>query len=200
MFCGGLFEMSRNYGVGTLGRLLVALGLFSATAFADTVFTVSLDFTSLVGTPGTAVTFSGTILNASGVELFLNGAGGDLSSPELTLDLTPFFTLTPLSLVDGDFYTGDIFAVAISGVALPGDYSGTFTIQGGEDSQTFDPVGSADFQVTVTDAGGVPEPSSVTLFGFACLVLAVPLYRLRSRKPQLADSGRVATAQDSTRT
>ena len=58
------------------------------------------------------MTFTGTVLNASGVELFLNGAGGGLSSSELTLDLTPFFTLTPLSLLDGESYTGDIFSVA----------------------------------------------------------------------------------------
>src|ERR1017187_6333736 len=153
--------MSTNSSVGTFGRLLVAFGLFLATAFAD-ILTVSLDTTSLVGAPGTAVTFSGTILNASGVEVFLNGAGGNLSSPELTLDLTPFFTLTPLSLLDGGSYSGDIFAVAISGVALPGDYFGTFTILGGVDSQTFDPVGSVDFQVTVSDTTTVPEPSSRT--------------------------------------
>src|ERR1035438_1733235 len=127
--------MSTNNSVGTFGRLLVAFGLFSVTASADIIFTVGLDSTSLVGSPGTAVTFTGTILNASGVELFLNGAGGGLSSSELTLDLTPFFTLTPLSLLNNEFYTGDIFAVAISGVALPGDYFGTFTIQGGVDSQ-----------------------------------------------------------------
>ena len=130
------------------------------------------------------MTFTGTVLNASGVELFLNGAGGGLSSSELTLDLTPFFTLTPLSLLDGESYTGDIFSVAISNVALPGDYFGTFTIQGGMDSGTFDTVGSADFQVTVADIAAVPEPSSVILFGFACLVLAVPLYRLRVRGPR----------------
>jgi|ERR1035437_1384399 hypothetical protein len=174
-------RVSTNISVGTLGRLIVAVGLFSATSFADTVFTVGLNSTSLVGSPGTAVTFTGTILNASGVELFLNGAGGGLSSSELTLDLTPFFTLTPLSLLDSEFYTGDIFAVAISGVALPGDYFGTFTIQGGVDSATFDPVGSADFQVTVADTAAVPEPSSGILFGFICLVLSVPLIRRRIR-------------------
>src|ERR1035441_1243667 len=169
-------RVSKNISVWRLGRLIVALGLFSATSFADTVFTVGLDSTSLVGLPGTAVTFSGTILNASGVELFLNGAGGGLSSSELTLDLTPFFTLTPLSLLNNEFYTGDIFAVAISGVALPGDYFGTFTIQGGVDSGTFDPVGSADFQVTVTDTAAVPEPSSGVLLGSVGLVLAIPFF------------------------
>jgi hypothetical protein len=163
-------RVNTNISVGTLGRLIVALGLFSATSFADTVFTVGLDPTSLVGSPGTAVTFTGTILNASGVELFLNGAGGGLSSPELTLDLTPFFTLTPLSLLDGESYGGEIFSVAISSVALPGDYFGTFTIQGGVDSQTFDTVGSADFQVQVA---AVPEPSSGILLGLASMILAV---------------------------
>ena len=171
----------RNHAVRTCGRFLVALGLCSATAFGDAVFTVTLDSASLVGSTGTAVTFTGTILNSSGVELFLNGAGGGVSSSELTLDLTPFFTLTPLSLLDGDSYTGDIFSVAISDVALPGDYSGTFTIQGGVDSSTFDPVGSADFQVTVAD---VPEPSSGVLVGLAGLVLAVPLYWRRIRRPR----------------
>ena len=129
------------------------------------------------------MTFSGTILNASGVELFLNGAGGGTSSSELTLDLTPFFTLTPLSLLDGDFYTGDIFSVAISGVALPGDYFGTFTIQGGADSVTFDPVGLADFQVTVTDAG---ESQNHLRSPFSDLHVWSWLfpYRLRSRRPQ----------------
>jgi hypothetical protein len=173
--------MSKNYAVGALGRLLVALALFSGVAFADPVFTVSLDSTSLSGAPGTAVTFAGTILNASDVELFLNGAGGGLSSPELTLDLTPFFTFTPLSLLGGESYVGDIFSVVISDVALPGDYSGTFTIQGGADSQTFDTIGSVDFQVTVQDAAAVPEPSSGILAALAGLTLFL-LHSLYSTK------------------
>jgi hypothetical protein len=164
----------------TVGRLLVALGLWSATAFAGTVFTVDLDSSSLIGSPGAAVTFTGTILNASGVELFLNGAGGYLSSSELTLDLTPFFTLTPLSLLDGESYAGDIFSVAISDVALSGEYSGTFTIQGGVDSATFDTVGSADFQVQVSET---PEPSSASLVGWASVVLAFSLCWRRIRWP-----------------
>jgi hypothetical protein len=181
--------MSKNNAVGTLGRLIVALGLCSAAAFADTIFTVSLDSPTLTGAPGTAVTFSGTILNASGVELFLNGAGGSLSSPELTLDLTPFFTLTPLSLLDGTSYTGDIFSVAISGVALPGDYFGTFTIQGGADSSTFDTVGLADFQVTVPDVTGVPEPSSGILVGLAgAILIARHRWASRSCRAQLLRS------------
>jgi len=165
---------SANKYTGMLGRLVVvAFGLCSATAYAGPIFTLTLDSTSLIGSPGTALTFSGTILNESGVGLFLNGAGGGLSSPELTLDLTPFFTLTPLSLLDGASYTGDIFSVAISGVALPGDYFGTFTIQGGVDSETFDTVGSTNFQVTVADTSTVPEPSSGALVGLAGFMVIV---------------------------
>lgn len=171
-----------NRSIGTLGRLLVAFALCSAAASADTIFAVSLDSPTLIGAPGTSVTFAGTIQNASGVELFLNGAGGSLSSPELTLDLTPFFTLTPLSLLDGQSYTGDIFSVAISGVTLAGDYFGTFTIQGGVDSLTFDTVGFAGFQVTVPDASAVPEPSSGILVGLAGLILAARKMRDKRKR------------------
>ena len=166
---------SKNSFVRTLG-LLLSLGLCLSVASATTTFNVTLDSPSRVGAPGTAVDFSGTILNSSGVELFLNGAGGNLSSSELTLDVTPFFTFTPLSLLDGESYSGPLFSVAISDVALGGDYFGTFTIQGGVDSQTFDPVGSVDFQVTIPDAASVPEPSSGMLAGLAGVILVVRRY------------------------
>ena len=172
--------MRTNYVV--LACLTVGFGVCSPQAFAGPLLTMSLDTPLIIGMPGAAVTFAGTIQNSSGVELFLNGAGGSPSYSELTLDLTPFFTLTPLSLLDGESYTGDIFAVAISGVALPGTYFGTFTIQGGVDSQTFDTVGSADFQVTVADTAAVPEPSSGALFGLAgFMVLVGRALQARSR-------------------
>jgi|SRR5579862_6723182 len=152
---------------------IVGLGLCPQRAAASTL-TITLDAPSLTGAPSTEVTFSGTIQNSSGSDVFLNGAGGSLSSPELTLDLTPFFTLTPLSLSDGDSYVGDIFAVAISDVILPGDYFGTFTIQGGADGSTFDDVAAADFEIQIPgppDATAVPESPSGILVGLGGLAL-----------------------------
>ena len=124
---------------------------------------MTLDTSSLTGFPNGAVTFSGILLNNSGAEVFLNGAGGNLVYSELTLDTTPFFNFTPLSLLDGESYNLPLFAVAISAVALTGDYSGTFIIQGGPDSSTFDTVGTADFQFTVSEVSSVPEPSTFLL-------------------------------------
>ena len=171
----GNFDMTGNTNncAGTWGRFLVVFSLWSAIAFAGPVLTVVLDPTSLVGQPGMPLTFTGTIMNASGSEMFLNGAGGNVSSPELTLDLTPFFTLTPLSLLDGEIYNGVIFSVAISSVALSGSYFGTFTIQGGVDALAFDDVGIADFQITVGDSAAVPEQSSGILVLIAVVVLVV---------------------------
>lgn len=155
-------------------QCLAGLLLFLPAIEADTLY-ISLDSFSLSGAPGTSVTFTGTVQNSSGEEVFLNGAGGSLSYSELTLDLTPFFTFTPLSIPDGQSYDGPLFAVAISNVALPGDYPGTFTIQGGPDSSAFDTVGTADFEVTVS-----PEPSSGSLLGMILLILGAIRF-LRAR-------------------
>ena len=152
-------------------KMLIGMMALSAMPLAADTIAVTLDTSSLTGFPNGAVTFSGTLLNNSGAEVFLNGAGGDLIYSELTLDTTPFFNFTPLSLLDGESYSGPLFAVAISAVALTGDYSGTFIIQGGADASTFDTVGTADFQVTVSEASTVPEPSSFLLLASSILVL-----------------------------
>jgi hypothetical protein len=144
-------------------KILIGMMALSAMPLAADIVTVTLDTSSLTGIPNGAVTFSGTLLNNSGAEVFLNGAGGNLTYSELTLDTTPFFNFTPFSLLDGESYNGPLFAVAISGVALAGDYSGTFIVQGGADASTFDTVGTADFQVTVSEVSTVPEPSTFLL-------------------------------------
>ena len=162
-------------------RLVVAFGLFSMVCFAAPIFTVTLDSTQLNGSRNSGLIFTGIIANGSGVELFLNGAVGSVSPADLTLDFTPFFTSTPLSLQDGASYAGDIFAVAINGIALPGDYFGIFTILGGADSSTFDDVGSVDFGITVEDSTAVPEPSSFSMVVMASLVFGVGFFSRRHR-------------------
>lgn len=142
----------------------------SWTSKADTLF-IALDSPSLSGAPGTAVTFTGTLQNSSGAEVFLNGAGGNMTYSEFTLDLTPFFTLAPLSIPDGESYSGPLFSVAISNVAVDGDYPGnSFFIEGGADAATFDTVGTAVFDLSVATPTSVPEPSSAQLLGFSVLV------------------------------
>lgn len=160
---------------------LCVLGVLIPWTSGAGTLSIDLDSGSLTGASGGSVLFTGTVQNSSGAEVFLNGAGGDLIYPELTLDLTPFFTFTPLSIPDGQMYSGPLFAVAISDVALSGDYSGnTFYIQGGSDVSTFDTVGTADFEVDVSNGSSVPEPASVNIMGIGCLLISGYLtYRKR---------------------
>jgi hypothetical protein len=163
-------------------RIGIALGflLLTCSLRADTL-TISLDSFALTGSPGSLLTFTGTVLNNSGAEVFLNGAGGNLSYSELTLDVSPFLTFSPLSLLDGQSYIGPLFSVAVSSIALSGDYPGTFTIQGGADSVTFDTVGTQDFQVSVSSVSSVPEPASGLLLGFTLAVM-IPVLVYRQRR------------------
>ena len=146
--------------------LLAITALFALPALKADTINVTLTPVRLAGAPGSSILFTGVLENQSGATVYLNSAGGDLSYFELTLDVTPFFTSAPLSLDDGTFYSGPLFAVAISNVALPGTYSGQFTLAGGPDPESFDNIGSAAFEVTV-----VPEPPSIFLLGIGTLLL-----------------------------
>jgi hypothetical protein len=156
--------------------LFLSVALQFTPLSATTLF-LSLDVFSLEGPPGSSVTFSGQILNETGGDVYLNGATADLEYAELTFDPTPFFTLAPLVLSDGQSYTGDLFSVSISDVALAGDYFGTLIIQGGADSSTLDIVGTTAFQVSVAD---IPEPSAES-FCAAGITLLLFLKAVRRR-------------------
>ena len=160
--------------------LMVFCGLImvAVNAVAGPMIDMTLDATLQTGTPASLVTYSGSLSNSSGVELFLNSATGNISYSELSFDFTAFFTQVPLSLQDGESYTGPLFAVGISNVALPGDYSGSFAIQGGVDDSTFDTLAIEDFRVTVAP---VPEPASVILLGSGLLGI-VGTYRSRFKR------------------
>lgn len=141
-------------------------------------FTIELDHFSRSGRPGTLVTFSGKVSNLSGGEVFLNGAGGTTGYPELTVDVTPFLTFAPLSLQDGESYSGELFTVAVSGVALPGSYGGVFVVQGG-DAASYEVLGSQGFRVEVGEAATAPEPGAMGLFVAIGGVLAWTNWRRR---------------------
>ncbi len=142
---------------------------------ADVMF--NLTPAMLNAAPGGTVEFTGTLTNAGAVDVFLNGDLSVFPYLTLTLDDSPFFANAPLSLsADGGEYSGPLFDVTISPVALPGPYSGSFIIQGGSDSNTFDTLASQDFQVTVNTSS--PEPN--TLFLVTIALTGVFLARRRA--------------------
>ena len=83
-------------------------------------------------------------------------------------------TLQLFSLTPGTY----TFALTVAGNYAAGAHlSDGFT--GGGDF--FDRTNAFAVDITVAETAAVPEPSSVVLFGFACLVLAAPLLRRRIR-------------------
>ena len=135
---------------------------FSSVAYADTVtFTLTQPTLFIGGTAGGTVTYDITATAAAGnlAPVFFNGASFNAGSP-LTLDQSDFLADSPLSLNPGDSATFDAFTITIPAGTALGNYSGTFTIQGGADGNASDDLGTVTFVTTVT-----PEPSSFILLG-----------------------------------
>lgn len=124
---------------------------------------ITLNSSLLTGTPGSELTFTGTLTNTSLSSAPLDQAGVDLFgfSPS-DIDTNLFFVNAPLSL-DPNATTGpiDLFTVNIPTDVLSGTYKGTFTVS---ESVGF-VEGSADFTVQV-----VPEPRYMTFLPGGVLV------------------------------
>lgn len=138
--------------------------LLTGAAKADLVLT--LDQPQVVALPGDMLTFTGNLTNTNGFETFLNGAGFSQIDTGLTGDETPFFSNTPLSLMPGESLPSAVtlFTVTLDNGLQAGQYSGTFQVLGGPDAMTFNPLTTADFQITIAPVAAppsVPEPGSV---------------------------------------
>jgi|SRR5579871_6612031 len=143
----------------------------------------------LTGMPGDTVTFSGTLTNLGGAELFLNGDGIDLAGTGFTDDDTDFVLGAPLSLAPagtpGDTWSGNLFDVAIASDVPPADYPGEYMITGGDTGTSNDVLTIRDFVVTVTPPSAVPESgASALLLGILLSCIGTRCYS-RSRTRQV---------------
>ena len=158
--------------------MALVLMLFSAAAHADSIG-ITLTQINQTGVAGRTVTFQATLTNLTTNTIFLNGNSGTTSSTLLTVDDNPFLTNAPLTLAPGaSSGPFDLFSVLIAPGTSPGVYGfNTFSILGGLDGNAFDPIGSADFDVTVSP---VPEPGTIVLLTSGLLGLGIK--RRRGRK------------------
>lgn len=163
-------------------KLLIVLLLAGATGRASVIFDLDMPIRS--GLPGDVLTFTGTLFNDDVVDVFFNAASATLPYPELGVDFTAFFTLIPLSLPSGGSYSGPIFDVDLTNNVIPGDYFGSFTLQGGPDWSTVNDLASENFQVTVPGMSSVPEPSMVPVLSFLVLLYCATT---RTRNAKLRD-------------
>jgi len=155
--------------------VLLAVGLTSAVAYADTVtFTLTNPTQSISGQGGGTLTYevTATAPASNGAAVFLNGDSFNAGAP-LSIDDSDFFA-GPASLNPGTSAIFDLFAVSVPAGTLPGDYSGFFTVLGGVDGNASDTLGTVNFVAVVT-----PEPGSFLLLGTGLAGVITTLKRKR---------------------
>lgn len=165
--------------IKTGGLALAAAGallLAGSAAHAQSPFQpIQVDFAPIVETvtPGSTVTFAGTITNTTGSSIFITEDIIDPFASGLTTDDTPFADTfaagAPVELASFQtyFYT-DLFTVSADSGVAPGLYKGEFTVFGGSAPLADDVSGTSDFYVRVPTPA-VPEASSVVSFGLLLL-------------------------------
>ena len=133
------------------------------------------------GAPGTTKTFHATITNIGSTDLYLNSDSTN-AAPGLSLDDTFFFANFPLVLTPGQSVTDALFQVTLASLLAPGDYFGSFTLQGGADGNASGELGTRNFQVTSTStASSTPEPGTLALLlGMGAAGATFALRRRRS--------------------
>ncbi|HZP84196.1 MAG TPA: hypothetical protein VFB21_21320 [Chthonomonadaceae bacterium] len=136
--------------------LILAVMLWLLTAVGVGAQSLSFDFDSAVlsGHRGDTVTFSATLINTSGADLYLNGYDFTPLASGLTLDDTKFFTNPPYPMTDATPWHGELFDIKIDPTLKPGDYLGTFTIKGGATNTADAVLAFQNFQVTVVPVPG----------------------------------------------
>ena len=164
------------------------VGIFLLTAAMCNADTIAVDLMPpfLAGSPGSFITFSGTLSNTTGSTVFFNSAGINLSGgfTPADEDTVPFFMNAPLFLAANDLtQTIDLFTIHIPNPSAAGPYDGSFTVLGGIDENALDIVGSANFTLQVNT---VPEPNTAILLGVALILLA---YRGKRRHLEMTGKG-----------
>ena len=162
---------------GILISLIFAI-VSAGTARADAVLTFTPN--TLQITPGGTVEFDGTLANTGTTAIYLNNDVFSFLSPDLTIDDSPFIFEGPSSLAAGDSFTGAFIDVTADAATLSGSYSGTYTIQGGADGDTFDDIATADFTLDAGSTSITPEPNPFLFLATGIMILAVAGLRRRS--------------------
>jgi hypothetical protein len=134
--------------------------LVAGSAHAD-----SIDFTltpsSASGTPGSDLTFMGTLTNNTSTTIFLNGDSFTTTQAFLVVSDSSFFQNAPLALAPGQS-SGPfvLFSVLITSASTPGIYGlNSFSILGGSDNSATFTLATEQFNITVKPLTMVPEPS-----------------------------------------
>jgi hypothetical protein len=168
-------SMKGKLQTGILVFIIAAASAATARADATLTFTSS----TLTIDAGGTVEFDGTLTNTGTGDIYLNSDSFYLPYADLTVDDSPFFADSPSFLSPGDSYSGPFIDITADETISSGSYSGTYTIQGGADGDTFDDIATVDFTVDVGSTSTTPEPSPFLLMATGLAMIAVVRMRRR---------------------
>ncbi len=149
--------------------LIIAMASVGA-ARADAI--LDLTPSTLNTIVGGTVEFDGTLTNLGTTDLYLNDDVVILNYTDLSVDDSIFYVDAPLYLSPGDSYTGAFFDIIADSATPPGSYSGTYTIQGGADADSFDDIATVDFTLDTGAITPVPEPNPLLLIATGLILVA----------------------------
>jgi hypothetical protein len=162
-------KMQKKIRAGIFVLIIAAVSVSAARADATLTFTPS----TLSTTPGGTVEFDGTLTNTGTFDLYLNGDSFDLEYSDLTVDDSPFIFSGPMLLSAGESFSGAFIDVTADAATPSGSYSGTYTIQGGTDANTFDDIAMEDFTIDIGAMTPISEPNPFLLLATGLAIIAL---------------------------
>lgn len=152
-------------------ELVSSFGLLICPSIRAGIIDVTFVSNALAAAPGDILPFQGSLVNNSGSDVFINGAGITLTGFGPTdTDITDFI-LNATGLLGNGVSIGpvDLFTVTVPSQFATGQYLGILSIQGGPTLNDDSLLGTASFEVNVN---AVPESGSFSLMaGTLFLVL-----------------------------
>jgi hypothetical protein len=158
---------------------LTAICLVAAAQTNADPLVLTIDNPNQTVTPGTWITFTGTLTNSSPL-------GFDIRNPGISYPdglIYPLIVIPPNFIPDAgplSTVSGGILSVQISPTAVPGAYYATVNLSGFFDNGSINGAGCG-VNITVTNPSSVPEPTSMILFGTGLISAAGLTRRYRKR-------------------
>jgi PEP-CTERM motif len=164
---------------------LAVLCLLPAAAKADPI-TLTLDDAHAVAAGGSVI-FQGSLSNGGVPGRFINSVSFTLVYPgpagDITFNPAAFFAAVP-QFVNPGFTSGTVnfFVVNVLAGAIPGSYSGSFSVLGGASDTDENTLATEEFRITVQGTAPIPEPASLALLGTGLSALAAARKRRQRRR------------------
>ena len=159
---------------------LTVICLVASTRTNADPLVLTIDNPNQTVTPGTWITFTGTLTNFTPLAFHIEGPG--ISYPEGLVNLGDIDIPSNFLTDPGPMFTvsGGVLNVRISPTAAPGSYTATLFLVGVFTDGSTD-LAMSEVDIMVTAPSTVPEPAAIVLFGTGLIGAAGLARRYRKR-------------------